>query len=282
MQMAKISQIIQPSFPPKPFVKWAGGKRQLISLLIENAPISYNTFFEPFVGGGALFFNLMPRKAVISDINAELINTYKVISESFDTLLDSLQRHRNEEDYFYTVRAQDPASLSNIERASRFIFMNKTCFNGLYRENSKGKFNVPFGRYKSPNIADKQNLEAIASYLNKSRVKVLCQDYKTTAKKAKSGDFIYFDPPYHPTSQTASFTKYAKGDFTAQDQEELADIFRRLSNKGCHVMLSNSNVPFIKELYKDFKVLEIEASRFINCKADKRGKGLYEVLVKNY
>lgn len=267
---------------PKPFVKWAGGKRQLVNILIENAPATYNTFIEPFIGGGALLLNLAPKNAIIADINPELINAYRVISEDFERLSTSLQVHRNEEEYFYTVRTQAPSTMTEIERASRFIFLNKTCFNGLYRENSKGKFNVPFGRYKNPNIDDRDNLLAIASYLSNSNVRIFCQDFKTTADMANAGDFIYFDPPYHPTSQTASFTKYAKSDFTATDQEELADTFLQLSKKGCYVMLSNSNVAFINELYKEFNVVEIEASRFINCKADKRGKGMYDVLVKNY
>ena len=282
MNILNIKQDIPLGKAPKPFVKWAGGKRQLVNLLIENAPATYNTFIEPFIGGGALLLNLMPQNAIISDINSELINAYMVISEDFEGLLTSLQLHRNEEDYFYTVRAQDLSTMTKIERASRFIFLNKTCFNGLYRENSKGKFNVPFGRYKNPNIDDRANLEATSSYLINSNVKIFCQDFKSTANMAKEGDFVYFDPPYHPASQTASFTKYTKGDFTAKDQQELAGTFRILANRGCNVMLSNSNVPFIKELYKEFNVVEIEASRFINCKADKRGKGLYEVLVKSY
>jgi len=280
MLMAKKQENIK--LKPKPFVKWAGGKRQLIGLLLSNSPDTYNTFIEPFVGGGALLLNLMPERAIISDINSQLINAYRIISKNFEELLMSLQQHWNEEEYFYTVRAQDTSTMTEIERASRFIFLNKTCFNGLYRENSKGKFNVPFGRYNNPNIEDRDNLQAIASYLNNANVQIFCQDFKTTADMAKAGDFVYFDPPYYPTSQTASFTKYVKGDFTAKDQEELADTFRQLAKRDCYVMLSNSNVPFIKELYKDFNVVEVEASRFINCKADKRGKGFYEVLVKSY
>jgi DNA adenine methylase len=267
---------------PKPFVKWAGGKRQLINLLLENAPAAYGAFYEPFVGGGALLLNLLPKKVVVSDVNAELINAYQVIRQDVEGLLASLQHHRNEETHFYRVRAQDPAGMSAVERASRFIFLNKTCFNGLYRENSKGQFNVPFGRYKNPNIDDRENLEAIAAYLNGAQVEILCQDFKATAGMAKAGDFVYFDPPYHPISQTASFTRYVRGDFTARDQEELAETFRQLAGRGCQVMLSNSNVPFIKELYRDFNIVEVEAARFINCKAEKRGKGLYEVLVKSY
>lgn len=269
-------------FTPKPFVKWAGGKRQLIQILLSNAPESYSSFFEPFVGGGAMLLALAPEKAVISDTNEELINAYLVIRDNADALIRSLRYHKNEEAYYYKVRAKDPVKLSDIQRASRFIYLNKTCYNGLYRENSKGQFNTPYGRYKNPNIVDAENLRAVAAYLKRSNVKILCQDYKTTAIMAEKGDFVYFDPPYHPLSQTASFTKYVRGDFAARDQEELAETYRTLSQRGCYVMLSNSNTPFIMDLYKGFEILKIEANRFINCKADKRGKGLVEVLVKNY
>ncbi len=267
---------------PKPFVKWAGGKRQLIDILLANTPPSFGTFYEPFVGGGALLFALLPKKAVISDTNAELINAYLVIRDNVESLIKSLRFHKNDESYFYEIRAKDPARLTDIQRASRFIYLNKTCYNGLYRENSKGQFNAPFGRYKNPNIVDSANLRAISAYLNQSQVIILCQDYKYTVETAQKGDFVYFDPPYYPTSQTASFTKYVKSDFTAKDQEELAEIFRILSQRGCFVMLSNSNTSFIRELYRDFNIFEINANRFINCKGDKRGKGLFEVLVKNF
>jgi len=267
---------------PKPFVKWAGGKRQLLDRLIEHAPRSYNTYLEPFIGGGALMFALMPSKCIISDINAELINTYNVIREDVYELLDSLEQHTNDEKYFYAMRARNTIALTSVERASRFIYLNKTCFNGLYRENSKGFFNVPFGRYENPNIVDTENLIAVSKYLNDSDVQFLNQDYIRTAYTAKKGDFVYFDPPYLPASKTASFTKYAKSDFTVKDQERLSIKFSELANRGCYVLLSNSNMPFIKELYKDFEIIEIEATRAINCKAEKRGKGMYEVIVKSY
>lgn len=267
---------------PKPFVKWAGGKRQLIDVLIANVPKKYNTYIEPFVGGGALFFVLRPQKAVISDINAELINAYKVVKNKVNDLLASLKRQKNEEEYFYKIRAVNPQMLTQVQRASRFIYLNKTCFNGLYRENSKGEFNAPFGRYKNPNIADASNLYAVSRYLKSEKIKIYNQDYTATTLMAKKGDFVYFDPPYHPLSSTASFTKYTKGDFTAKDQEKLSKVFKTLAKRGCHVMLSNSNTDFIKSLYKGYKIIEIEANRFINCKAEKRGKGFFEVLIKNW
>lgn len=172
--------------------------------------------------------------------------------------------------------------MTAVQRASRFIYMNKTCFNGLYRENSKGQFNAPFGRYVNPNIVDSVNLRAVSEYLNKADIKIHHQGYDETIKQAKKGDFVYFDPPYYPMSATANFTKYSKGDFGPDNQRELAEAFKALDKKGCYVMLSNSNTEFIKDLYKDFNIAEIEATRFINCKSDKRGKGLVEVLIKNY
>jgi len=269
-------------FSPKPFVKWAGGKRQLINKLLENAPTVFNTFYEPFIGGGALLFALTPSKAVISDINTELINAYQVIKNNVEGLIRSLKRHKNDETYFYNQRSLNPQELNELRRASRFIYLNKTCYNGLYRENSKGKFNTPFGRYKNPKIADEENLRAISAYLNSADVQILNLDFKQTVSKAKKGDFVYFDPPYHPWSETASFTKYSKSDFNMENQEELADTFKRLAKKGVHVMLSNSNTEIVKTLYTGFNFTEVEANRFINCKAQKRGKGLFEVIIKSW
>ena len=267
---------------PKPFVKWAGGKRQLLEVLLDNAPASFGTFYEPFLGGGALLLALRLEKAVVSDTNAELINAYLVIRDHVDGLIRSLRHHRNEEAYFYALRSRDTAKLNEVQRASRFIYLNKTCYNGLYRENSKGQFNAPYGRYKNPNFVDAENLYAISAYLRNSDVKILCQDYKASSLLADKGALVYFDPPFHPLSQTSSFTKYVKGDFTVRDQEDLAETYRSLARKGCYVMLSNSNTSFIKDLYRGFKIIEVEANRFINCQSDKRGKGLFEILVMNY
>jgi DNA adenine methylase len=270
------------SVEPKPFVKWAGGKRQLIDVLIGNVPRKYNAYIEPFVGGGALLFGLKPQKAVISDINAELVNAYKVVKNKLQALIADLEKHKNEEEYFYKIRLLNPKTLSGVERASRFIYLNKTCFNGLYRENSKGQFNTPFGRYKNPNIVDVSTLCSVSNYLRVAKIDIFNQDYVSTAMMAKRGDFVYFDPPYHPFSATASFTKYSKSDFTSRDQEQLAEVFRELAKRGCYVVLSNSNTEFIKSLYEGFNRVEIEATRHINCKAEKRGKGLFEVLIKNW
>ncbi|NPA53163.1 MAG: DNA adenine methylase [Aquificae bacterium] len=267
---------------PKPFVKWAGGKRQLIKILKFYLPIEYKTYIEPFVGGGALLFETLPKKAIINDINAELINAYNVIKNNVDELIESLKYHKNEKNYYYYIRSLDPDKLTPIERASRFIYLNKTCFNGLYRENSKGKFNVPFGNYKNPKIVDEENLKAISEYLNTYDIKIFNGDYKEVCELAEKGDFIYFDPPYYPLNKTASFTKYNKYDFTEKDQIELANLFKELDRKGCYILLSNSNTNFIRKLYKDYEIIELEANRFINSKGDRRGKSKIEVLIKNF
>lgn len=275
---AVIKQLVK----PQPFVKWAGGKRQLIKVLINNLPPSFNRYIEPFVGGGALLFEVLPHKAIINDINTELINAYRVIRDNIDALIENLKKHKNEEEYYYKIRSLDPEKLSAVERASRFIYLNKTCFNGLYRENSKGKFNVPFGRHKNPKILDEENLRAVSEYLNTAEISILNLDYKEVCKLAEKGDFVYLDPPYYPISKSSSFTKYHKLNFTERDQIELAKVFRELDRKGCYVMLSNSNTEFIRELYKEYDIWEISANRFINCKGDKREKANVEVLIKNY
>ena len=268
---------------PKPFVKWAGGKRQLINILINEIPKEgFNTYIEPFVGGGALFFEVLPQKAIVNDLNKELINAYLVIKNNVNNLIESLKEHKNEEEYFYKIRALNPERLTSVERASRFIFLNKTCFNGLYRENSKGQFNVPFGKYKNPKILDEENLISISEFLNSIEIQIFNKDYKEVCQLAQEGDFVYLDPPYYPISKTSSFTKYNKCNFTEQNQIELANTFKELDKKGCYVMLSNSNTEFIKELYKDYNIIEVEANRSINCKGNKRAKAKIEILVKNY
>lgn len=245
-------------------------------------PENYDTYIEPFLGGGALFFSLMPQKAIVSDINQELINAYIVIRDKVYDLIESLKKHKNDMEYFYEIRRLDAKKLSDVERASRFIYLNKTCYNGLYRENSKGEFNVPFGRYKNPKILDEENLIAISEYLNSADITILNKDYKEVCSMTKKGDFVYLDPPYYPVSKTSSFTKYSKYDFTEKDQIELSQVFKELDRKGCYIMLSNSNTDFIKNLYKDFEIIELHANRFINCKPDRRVKSNIEVLIKNY
>lgn len=268
--------------PPRPFYKWAGGKRQLLDILNAAAPANYGRYFEPFVGGGAFLFSQLPNSATISDANSELINCYQVIRDDVEALIRSLHQHKNEEEHFYTVRAKDLTKMSPVQRASRFIFLNKTCFNGLYRENKSGQFNAPFGRYENPKIVDRENLLAINEYLQESDVEIYCGGYQTVLDKAVAGDFVYFDPPYAPMTKTASFANYLKGGFGLDDQAELAKVFADLTERGVRVMLSNSNTQIIHDLYKGFNIKTIHATRSINCKGGKRGKEANEVLVTNY
>ncbi len=268
--------------PPRPFVKWAGGKRQLLDILNAAAPANFGRYYEPFVGGGAFLFSQLPDSATISDANPELINCYQVIRDDVEALIRSLRQHKNEEEHFYAVRAKDLTKMTPVQRASRFIYLNKTCFNGLYRENKSGQFNAPFGRYENPKIVDKENLLAINKYLQESDVDIYCGSYKTVLDKAMAGDFVYFDPPYAPMTRTANFANYLKGGFGLDDQAELANVFADLTRRGVQVMLSNSNTPVIHDLYKNFNIQTIRAIRSINCKGGKRGKEANEVLVTNY
>ncbi len=280
---------------PQPFVKWVGGKRQLLKQFKEldlYPPDDFNptknTYYEPFVGGGAVFFDLRPQRAIISDLNLELITTYKVIKKDYKKLIAKLKEHqrKNSKEYFLKVRAQNLNRLSDVSIAARFIYLNRTCFNGLYRVNSKGGFNVPYGKYDNPRIVDEDNLRKISRQLK--GVKILHQDYKKTIADAKKGDFVYFDPPYAPLSPTSSFTSYTKDGFGEQQQLELRDTFYKLHKKGCFVMLSNSNSDFINKIYgelkkkdKKIKITKLGANRMINSNASKRGK-IKEVLVVNY
>lgn len=273
----------------KPFVKWVGGKRQLLKTFrMRNLypPHSFNlksnTYYEPFVGGGAVFFDLLPDKAILSDMNQELVITYNVIKNEVENLIKLLKKHKYDKDYFLKIRAKKIQNLSNLEIASRFIYLNRTAFNGMYRVNSKGEFNVPFGKYSNPLICDENNLRNVSKILK--NVKILHRDYKEVLKTAKKGDFIYFDPPYYPLSKTASFTAYTKDSFLDKEQIELRDTFLELDKKGCFVMLSNSDAPFINEIYSGFKnirITKVDANRNINSKASGRGK-IKEILVTNY
>ncbi len=272
----------------KPFVKWAGGKRQLVPTILANhLPKNYNlqTYYEPFIGGGALLFSLQPKKAVINDSNAELINCYKIIKNSLDELIEDLKNHKNNEYYYYDIRDWDREknfkSKTEVQRASRIIFLNKTCYNGLFRVNSQGQFNVPFGKYKNPNILDIAVLKAVNKYLNENQVRILNSDFQEAVKDAKRGDFIYLDPPYDPISETASFTGYDVNGFNKQEQRRLKEVFDDLNSRGCHILLSNACTEFIEDLYKDYLHTKISAIRAINCNGKKRGK-VDEILVKNY
>lgn len=211
-----------------------------------------------------------------------MINTYIVIKESVDDLIESLKKHKNERSYYYNIRSMNPSNMNPIDRASRFIFLNKTCFNGLYRENSKGEFNVPYGKYKNPKIFDENNLRLISKFLNENKIDICNKDYREIVSLADKGDLIYFDPPYHPISKTSSFTRYTKVDFKEKDQIELAEIFKHLDKKGCFLILSNSNTEFIKKLYSGFNIKEVSANRFINSKVDRKKKEYVELIIKNF
>ena len=273
----------------RPFVKWAGSKRQLLPTLEEHLPKEYknglNLYYEPFLGGGSLLFALQPKKAVINDINTELINCYRVIKDSVDELIYELRKHEYEKNHFYAIRDWDRnknyQEKTPVQRASRTIFLNKTCFNGLHRVNGQGQFNVPFGKYKNPLILDKNNLLAVNQYLNNNEIVILNLDFQEAVKDAKRGDFIYLDPPYDPVSQSAKFTKYDKTGFGREEQIRLKKTFDDLNSRGCYVLMSNAYTDFIVDLYKDYKQTQVTASRAINSKADKRGD-VYEILVQNY
>jgi DNA adenine methylase len=270
---------------PQPFLKWAGGKRQLLPTIRKYIPSKYGTYYEPFIGAGAVLFDIQPVVGVINDSNTELINCYKVIKDSIAELILILGQHKNEKEYYYAIRDldRDPnfKNLDPVQRASRIIFLNKTCFNGLFRVNSAGQFNVPFGSYNNPKIVDEIVLKAVHNYLVTKNIQIMNVDFEQSVKNAKKGDFIYFDPPYDPVSDTSSFTGYDLNGFGKNEQERLWDVYRKLSDKGCYVLLSNSATEFILDLYKDFHIEKVSASRNINSVATGRGK-IDEVLVMNY
>jgi DNA adenine methylase len=270
--------------PARPFLKWAGGKGQLLEQLEPLLPRRVARYHEPFLGGAALFFHLRarspcPTAAALTDVNAELTNCYLVVRDRVDDLIAALGRHTYERDHYYAIRDQGPASLSPVEQAARTIFLNRTGFNGLYRVNSEGRFNVPFGRHTSPKICDEANLRACADALRGAEVEA--RDFACVAEIAVSGDFVYFDPPYSPLSSTANFTSYSAGGFLWEDQVRLADVFRALDRKRVRVMLSNSDVPEIRELYRGYRIDLVSAARSINSRADGRGK-VGEVVIRNF
>ena len=272
----------------KPFVKWAGGKRQILDKLIKYVPEDFNTYYEPFVGGGALFFELSPKNAVINDSNEELINVFRCIKdeEKLTKMSNELNHHEanHSEEYYYKIRNIDRDKnkfnrLSDYKRAARTIYLNKACFNGLYRVNIKGEFNVPFGKKLKVNTYEGQNIGIIHAYLNFNNIKILSIDFEEAVKDAKEGDFIYFDPPYD--SDTSTFNSYTEDGFSKDEQIRLSNVFKNLSDRGCYVMLSNHNTVLINELYKDFYIHKITAKRNINSNGKKRGK-VEEVIITNY
>ncbi|OKH29073.1 DNA adenine methylase [Chroogloeocystis siderophila] len=273
--------LIQETIYPKPFLKWAGGKTKLIQQYLSSFPNKIINYYEPFLGGGAVFFYLYNNhslnSAFLSDINPELVNAYLCIKNDVEVVISLLKQHQknHSREYYYYMRSYTTDNF--IERAARLIYLNKTCFNGLYRENSKGEFNVPMGKYKNPQICHPELLRAVANALQIAQIEV--RSFETILNYANSNeDFVYFDPPYYPLSETSNFTAYSRDAFHKDDQIRLKDVCVQLAQRGVKIMQSNSDCPFIRELYRDFKIYEIKASRAINSNAAKRGK-ISEVLI---
>ena len=267
----------------RPFLKWAGGKSQLLKQYSPYFPELERTgrYFEPFLGSAAVFFYLRPDIACLADVNRNLVEIYQVVQEEVEELIQLLQRHRNGEEEFYRIRSMQTSTMSRVERAARLIYLNKTCYNGLYRENKLGEFNVPFGRYRNPTICDPSRLRTASEALQ--GVQFMIDDFEQVVARACEGDFAYLDPPYAPISPTSSFTSYDRRGFTAKDQKRLAATFDRLTSIGCRVMLSNSASADVYALYggRGYRLIEIQARRSINSRGDKRGP-VAELLILNY
>lgn len=272
----------------KPFVKWAGGKRSIINDLVKLSPNEFNTYYEPFAFGGALLFELQPKRAVINDYNKELMNVYSCIKDEkkFNLMIKELDRHESlhSEKHYYEVRGLDKNKkkfnkISDYKRAARTIYLNKACFNGLYRVNSSGEFNVPFGKKNKINTYDGINLGIIYYFLNANDIKILNEDFEESVKDAKRGDFIYFDPPYD--SDTSTFNSYTENGFSKDEQRRLAKVFKDLDKRGCYVMVSNYNTKLVKELYSGYNFHKVVAPRNIGAKAKDRG-AVEEVIITNY
>ena len=269
-----------------PVVKWVGGKRQLLSEIEPLFPKRYTTYCEPFVGGGAVLLSKQPRHAVVNDLNKDLITTYLVIRDDVRTLIELLKQYENTADYFYKVRDLDRdkeqySQLSSVEKAARLLYLNKTCYNGLFRVNSSGEFNSPFGNYKNPNIVNEPVLLAVNKYFCNNDIAFYSEDFASTLKRIKRGAFVYLDPPYDPVSDTSSFTGYNKGGFDRKEQIRLKNCCDELSANGIKFMLSNSSTDFIKELYNNYNITTVNANRAINSNGQKRGK-VEEVIIRNY
>ncbi len=276
----------------KPFLKWAGGKRQLADVILTQFPKSFNTYYEPFVGAGAILFERQPKTAIIGDQNEQLCLTYEVVRDNVDELLEILREHaeKNNSEHFYQVRELDRDSnsfkaMSKVEKAARMIYLNKTCYNGLYRVNSQGLFNTPYGKYKNPSICEAPVLRAVSFYLSNNNVNIICDDFENTVKTAKSGDFVYFDPPYDSPNCT-NFTGYQAGGFNQNEQIRLRDTVLKLTERNVKCLISNSATEFIKEIYSPeisdaFSIKIVDATRMINSNSEGRGK-VQEVLIRNW
>jgi DNA adenine methylase len=269
-----------------PIVKWVGGKRQLLAEIMPLINKSCSTYVEPFIGGGAVFFELQPKKAIINDYNSELINVYLTIKSNPDELITELEKHErnNTEDYFYELRAVDRspeyATMTNVQKAARVIYLNKTCYNGLYRVNAAGQFNSPYGKYKNPNIVNATTIKGMSKYLNKANVDIRQGDYRDALKGLRKGAFVYLDPPYMPISTSSSFTGYTENGFSYEQQKALKRECDKLRDKGISFLQSNSDCPEIRDLYSEYEIKTVQAKRSINSKSNKRGE-ISEVLIYN-
>lgn len=274
-----------------PVLKWVGGKRQLLPEIKKYMPtINKNTtYYEPFVGGGAVLFEIQPEKAIINDVNHDLIDVYKVIKDNVEELIKELKKEKyaNTSEAFYDIRELDRLpkynNLTGIEKAARILYLNKTCYNGLYRVNSIGEFNTPFGRYKNPNIVNEVGLRAVSKYFNEADITFLSGDFESTVKGIKKGSVVYFDPPYAPVSKTSNFTGYNESGFGEEEQKRLKRLCDRLTDKKVNILLSNSDCEFIRELYRDsekYQIILVKAKRAINSNGNSRGE-IGEVLIKN-
>lgn len=269
-----------------PVVKWVGGKRQLIDEITPLLPKRITSYCEPFLGGGAVLFSLQPHRAIVNDLNGDLITVYEVIRDNVEELILLLSKHENNQEYFYAIRDIDRdkdayQQLSKVEKASRIIFLNKTCYNGLFRVNASGEFNSPFGYYKNPNIVNAPVLRAVNKYFNSSNIEFYNEDFADTLTRVARGGFVYLDPPYDPVSDTASFTGYNKGGFDKNEQVRLKECCDELTKCGIKFMLSNSSTAFIRELYADYHITIVQAKRAINSDPTKRGS-VEEVIIRNY
>ncbi len=260
----------------RPFIKWVGGKRQLLPELVARMPKEFGTYHEPFVGGGALFFEVRPKMAVLSDVNVRLVRTYRGVRDNVNEVIRLLKTYPHDKPFFLRMREQDIDAGTDAEVAAWFIYLNKTCFNGLYRVNKKGGFNVPFGDFKNPTICDEDNLRACSEALQTTRI--VCGDFSGVLLRASPGDFVYMDSPYVPLSATSSFTSYTEKGFGPDDQKLLRDVAVKLKQRSAHVLLSNSSAGMVRELYKDFVVEEVMAKRSVNCQGAGRGN-IAELLI---
>lgn len=270
----------------KPVLKWVGGKRQLLGKIAPLLPREIESYCEPFLGGAAVLFFIQPSKAIVNDLNGELIALYETIRDDVELLIEDLRKHRNTKEYFYELRGIDRDSeafekLSKIERASRLIYLNRTCFNGIFRVNARGEFNTPFGCYKDPSIVNEPVLRAINDYLKNSDVSIFSEDFEKTLSRISGETFVYLDPPYEPVSETANFTRYCREGFGRDEQIRLKRCCDDLSSRGIKFLLSNSSSDFIRELYKDYEIVTVGAKRSVNSDTAKRG-AVGEVLIRNY